>query len=600
MLNTAPQSNPAMPVFGFIYRPEATDVPTLGLDELGETGDFSTQLRALLLSHYQQQNLSEDMHDIDVNELKSLVKDLPFDFDLSGEQDVFQQLSSWLAEQGLASEWSPRKSDNQIDGMNLLAGATKSFELDGNVVQTEGQLELDARLERLIHDQGLMDVKSANRASDQRAVNVAELEQKQAIADKRLEESALLSAQENLSLKSKPLAEALQKLFDAQTFVRTDGEADNLATDLTLPLAAVNDETLARELSVVWAEPQVASAEEDLTPEQQAAINLLNVGATHETPLEAGLATVLNSSVAELELGEEALLAQEDQELSLLVSPVPQSSQAAAQTVAGSSAAAVIQPNIARQVQPAQPAADKLNMNVSQTGQLLGQVTPAESVSKSLQETFSALLSNAQNQATSLPQQAITLTTRELLAQQQQEALRASESKFNAAAQGDAESELLNTTGSASERKAGAPSLASISYPLRHPQWAQSVGKRIVFMANQQMQQAQISLNPEKLGPIQLRLQLDRDQMMTVSMTAQHGTTREALEAAIPRLKEMLESAGIAFDEVKVEDEALFEQSGQQSNPEQSKHGQATNAEDGLETEVSAKINTENMIDFYA
>lgn len=587
MLNTAPQSNPAMPVFGFIYRPEATDVPTLGLDELGETGDFSTQLRALLLSHYQQQNLSEDMHDIDVNELKSLVKDLPFDFDLSGEQDVFQQLSSWLAEQGLASEWSPRKSDNQIDGMNLLAGATKSFELDGNVVQTEGQLELDARLERLIHDQGLMDVKSANRASDQRAVNVAELEQKQAIADKRLEESALLSAQENLSLKPKPLAEALQKLFDAQTFVRTDGEADNLATDLTLPLAAVNDETLARELSVAWAEPQ-------------AAINLLNAGATHETPLEAGLATVLNSSVAELELGEEALLAQEDQELSLLVSPVSQSSQAAAQTVAGSSAAAVIQPNIARQVQPAQPAADKLNMNVSQTGQLLGQVTPAESVSKSLQETFSALLSNAQNQATSLPQQAITLTTRELLAQQQQEALRASESKFNAAAQGDAESELLNTTGSASERKAGAPSLASISYPLRHPQWAQSVGKRIVFMANQQMQQAQISLNPEKLGPIQLRLQLDRDQMMTVSMTAQHGTTREALEAAIPRLKEMLESAGIAFDEVKVEDEALFEQSGQQSNPEQSKHGQATNAEDGLETEVSAKINTENMIDFYA
>lgn len=149
-----------------------------------------------------------------------------------------------------------------------------------------------------------------------------------------------------------------------------------------------------------------------------------------------------------------------------------------------------------------------------------------------------------------------------------------------------------------SDRPASVANLASINYPLNHAKWNEALGKRIVFMANQQMQQAQISLNPEKLGPIQLRLYVDRDQMVSVSMSAQLGTTKEALEAAIPRLKEMLSEAGIVFSEVNVEDDAVFDDSREQ----QSAHDNANSSDDSEATEetVNKTLQSDNLIDFYA
>lgn len=631
MLNAMPQPNPAAPAFGFLYRPEQADTSSLSLDELSEVGDFSAQLRALILSHYQQQNIESETPGIDVKALEKLVNDLPFDLDLSGDKNVFQQLSSWLAEQGLATEWAVKKPDSllgdgpislsdsllagdQADEVDLLSIAAQSLGASDALLQTESELDMKGddftELEVLLNSQ-ILEGEAVTPEDEEVPASLPKAEvfsvdvEQTLSTDSRANSEALQAIKEGLvnDSKPKPLTEALQAFFDRQIDGATEIRADKLASNLGLPLAALNvDELIDSEAFVAWAEQLMHIPEADLTPEQQAAINILNAGLTQEAPLQAGLGVTLNQSVTEQELSEEALLSDvngEIIEVALPVSPVSQMVQASQQAGLGSSAAAT-QPNFARQVQPTQPSADKVNVNAAQASQLLGQATPTESAPKSLQETLSALLSNQQNQSSSLPQQAVALTTRELLAQQQQEALRASELKFNASAQAEADSELLNLTSSTSERKSSAPSLASISYPLRHPQWAQSVGKRIVFMANQQMQQAQISLNPEKLGPIQLRLQLDRDQMMTVSMTAHHGTTREALEAAIPRLKEMLEAAGIAFDEVKVEDETVFEQSGQQSNPEQGRNGLAANAEDGAETEVSAKINTENMIDYYA
>lgn len=156
----------------------------------------------------------------------------------------------------------------------------------------------------------------------------------------------------------------------------------------------------------------------------------------------------------------------------------------------------------------------------------------------------------------------------------------------------------LLTDSSAKGSKTTAPSLASISYPLNHQKWNEALGKRMIFMANQSIQLAQISLNPEKLGPIQLRLQLDRDQMMTVSMSANHATTREALEAAIPRLKEMLTEAGVLFDQIDVQEDSVFDQ------PKERNTGfaSAEQAEDNVTENalMTTQLDSDNLIDFYA
>ena len=159
------------------------------------------------------------------------------------------------------------------------------------------------------------------------------------------------------------------------------------------------------------------------------------------------------------------------------------------------------------------------------------------------------------------------------------------------------EATLLTDT-SVKGAKTTAPSLASISYPLNHQKWNEALGKRMIFMANQSIQLAQISLNPEKLGPIQLRLQLDRDQMMTVSMSANHATTREALEAAIPRLKEMLTEAGVIFDQIDVQEESVFDQPKERNTGSASTH-QA--GDDLVEQDLmTTQLDSDNLIDFYA
>ena len=153
-----------------------------------------------------------------------------------------------------------------------------------------------------------------------------------------------------------------------------------------------------------------------------------------------------------------------------------------------------------------------------------------------------------------------------------------------------------------SERRSQLPTgLQTINVPVKSPQWGQSVAHRISFMANNQIQQAQITLNPEKLGPIQIKLHVDRDQQVHVSMTAQHGTTREAIEAAMPRLKEMLEQSGLDLASVDVSDQQQFAEN-QESNSSSSSANQAEQSNDLEVSEdvVTTAISSDNLVDYYA
>lgn len=153
-----------------------------------------------------------------------------------------------------------------------------------------------------------------------------------------------------------------------------------------------------------------------------------------------------------------------------------------------------------------------------------------------------------------------------------------------------------------SDRRTQLPvGLQTINVPVKSPQWGQSVAHRINFMANNQIQQAQISLNPEKLGPIQIKLHVDRDQQVHVSMTAQHGTTREAIEAAMPRLREMLEQSGLDLASVDVSDQPQFtqDQTSDKSNNATAKGGQGPDSE-VLDEEVITTMASDNLVDYYA
>lgn len=155
------------------------------------------------------------------------------------------------------------------------------------------------------------------------------------------------------------------------------------------------------------------------------------------------------------------------------------------------------------------------------------------------------------------------------------------------------------------ERRANLPpSMQSIPLPVRHPQWGQALGQRVNYMINSQVQQAQITLNPEKLGPIQIKLQFDRDQQVQISVLAQHGMTRDAIDASIPRLREMLEQQGINLASVDVETGKSF--ADQQAQQDEDVNMTAMGATDGnggatVEEEQSmTTVASDSLVDYYA
>jgi flagellar hook-length control protein FliK len=95
------------------------------------------------------------------------------------------------------------------------------------------------------------------------------------------------------------------------------------------------------------------------------------------------------------------------------------------------------------------------------------------------------------------------------------------------------------------------PVPAPLSTPLGDPRWAGDFGQKVVWVAQQGLQSAQLSISPANLGPIDITLNLSGDQA-TALFNSANADVREALESALPRLREMLAGAGIQLGDARV------------------------------------------------
>ena len=91
----------------------------------------------------------------------------------------------------------------------------------------------------------------------------------------------------------------------------------------------------------------------------------------------------------------------------------------------------------------------------------------------------------------------------------------------------------------------------AMTKPISHPEWNQDMGERIVWMTNRGISSAEIKMNPQNMGPITVRIDMNQDQA-TIAFTAQNSEVRTALEASIPKLREMLSSQQVTLAEVNV------------------------------------------------
>lgn len=98
----------------------------------------------------------------------------------------------------------------------------------------------------------------------------------------------------------------------------------------------------------------------------------------------------------------------------------------------------------------------------------------------------------------------------------------------------------------------GAPGLAPAGNPptiddlVGSAGFAPALGARLVILARDGVEQAQLHVNPAELGPIALRLALDGP-LVRVEMSAEAATTRQALEDSLPALASALQDSGFTL-----------------------------------------------------
>jgi flagellar hook-length control protein FliK len=96
------------------------------------------------------------------------------------------------------------------------------------------------------------------------------------------------------------------------------------------------------------------------------------------------------------------------------------------------------------------------------------------------------------------------------------------------------------------------------------PGWDNQVGQKIVWMVAGKEQSASLTLNPPDMGPMQVVLSVTNDHA-SVTFSSATPEVRQALEDAMPKLREMMSESGISLGNASVNDGSAQQQARDES-----------------------------------
>lgn len=133
---------------------------------------------------------------------------------------------------------------------------------------------------------------------------------------------------------------------------------------------------------------------------------------------------------------------------------------------------------------------------------------------------------------------------------------------------------------SSASASSSAPIALDVQPGLNQPNWSRVVSSRVIYMAREGVQHAELRLNPAQLGPVEVRLSVVNEQT-TVTFLANNAATREALEQALPRLRESFAESGLALNNAEV---------GQQDQSQNPQQDEQFTAQDSRIIQVSTEL----------
>lgn len=152
---------------------------------------------------------------------------------------------------------------------------------------------------------------------------------------------------------------------------------------------------------------------------------------------------------------------------------------------------------------------------------------------------------------------------------------------------------------------AGSNAPLSIPIPVADKGWDNAFAQRVVWVANNHQQSAQLHVTPPNLGPVEIRISMNGEQTSAMFISP-HASVREAIESALPRLREMFSDSGLTLGNVNV-----TSQHQQQQQAQQQRQGRAQPRFDSQGVEIpaigatsagvaSVRMGREGLVDIFA
>jgi len=145
----------------------------------------------------------------------------------------------------------------------------------------------------------------------------------------------------------------------------------------------------------------------------------------------------------------------------------------------------------------------------------------------------------------------------------------------------------------------------NIDVPVQDQRWQKAFSQRVVWSVGN-VQSAQLRIHPAELGRIDIQINVENDKANVV-FTAQQGVVKDAIEQALPRLREMLAEQGVELDNADIFHEDLNQQhsSAEKGSSQQQalENGLDANSDEEGQLDnsnvVSHVLINEDVVDFY-
>lgn len=136
--------------------------------------------------------------------------------------------------------------------------------------------------------------------------------------------------------------------------------------------------------------------------------------------------------------------------------------------------------------------------------------------------------------------------------------------------------------------------------------WGAELGQKVVWMIGEKQHVAELHVNPPDLGPLDIKLTIS-DNNTTAVFTSPHGAVRDAVESALPRLREVLAESGIQLGNASVTSDTPQDGAAFAAQQEQARRGNGTpqaadsTAAAGAAQPVASQITRRNgLVDLFA